>query len=119
GEITAMRAAGVPSRTVLYPVVVFPVAATAVAGGATIGVTPWALRETFVLLNKLLASRVTVDIQPRVFDEEFTNKNTILYVGDVNTDGPRRNFFMADVTPPEQRSAGLRDKAQGPRVTVA
>ena len=119
GEITAMRAAGVPSRTVLYPVLIFAVAATAVAGFASIRVTPWALRETFLLLNKLLASRVTVDIQPRVFDEEFANTNTILYVADVATDGRWRNIFMADVTPPEQREAGLRDKAIGPRVTVA
>src|SRR5262249_36871876 len=81
--------------------------------------TPWALRETFQLLNKLLASRVTVDIQPRIFDEEFANSNTILYVGDVSIDGRWRNIFMADVTPPEQRAAGLREQDQGPRVTVA
>ena len=55
-----MRAAGVPSRTVLYPVVVFAVAATVLAGLASIRVTPWALRESFLLLNKMLASRVTV-----------------------------------------------------------
>jgi len=30
-----------------------------------------------------------------------------------------RNIFLADLTPPEQRSIGLRDKAQGPRITVA
>src|SRR5690349_21151210 len=119
GEITAMRAAGVPSRTVMYPVMVFAILATCVAGLASVRLTPWALRETFQLLNKLLASRVTVDIQPRIFDEEFANTNTILYVGDVNTEGRWRNIFMADVTPPEQRAAGLRDKAQGPRVTVA
>jgi LPS export ABC transporter permease LptG/LPS export ABC transporter permease LptF len=119
GEITAMRAAGVPSRTVMYPVLIFAIAATCLAGWASIRMTPWALRETFLLLNKLLASRVTVDIQPRVFDEEFTNTNTILYVGDVNIEGRWRNIFMADVTPPEQRTAGLREKAEGPRVTVA
>jgi LPS export ABC transporter permease LptG/LPS export ABC transporter permease LptF len=119
GEITAMRAAGVPSRTVLYPVLLFAVLATCLAGFASIRLTPWALRETFQLLNKLLASRVTVDIQPRVFDEEFANTNTILYVGDVNTEGRWRNIFMADVTPPEQRQAGLREKAEGPRVTIS
>ena len=26
---------------------------------------------------------------------------------------------MADLTPPEQRSIGLRDKGEGPRITVA
>ena len=118
GEITAMRAAGVPSRVVLYPVLVFAIGCTALAGWASIRVTPWALRESFLLLNRLLASRVTVDIQPRVFDEDLT-PNTILYVGDVSAGGQWRNLFIADVTPPERRSAGLREKADGPRVTVA
>jgi LPS export ABC transporter permease LptG/LPS export ABC transporter permease LptF len=118
GEITAMRAAGVPSRTVIYPVLTFAVACTALTAYASIRVTPWALRETFLLLNRLLASRVAVDIQPRVFDENLT-PNTILYVGDVSAGGLWRNLFIADVTPPEQRSSGLREKADGPRVTVA
>ena len=62
---------------------------------------------------------MTAEIQPRVFEEQFPN--TILYVGDVKP-GPVvvwRNVFLADLTPPEQRSIGLREKAQGPRITVA
>src|SRR6266542_2904645 len=118
GEITAMRAAGVPSRIALYPVLVFAIACTGLAGWASIRATPWALRESFLLLNRLLASRVAVDIRPRVFDEELT-PNTILYVGDVSAGGLWRNLFIADVTPPERRSTGLREKADGPRVTVA
>src|SRR5579859_7183092 len=79
GEITAMRAAGVPSRVVLYPVLTFAILAMALAGWASVRLTPWALREEFFLLNRLIASRSTVVMQPRVFDEEFT-ANTILYV---------------------------------------
>jgi len=51
---------------------------------------------------------LTAEIQPRVFEEQFPN--TILYVGDVKP-GPVvvwRNVFLADLTPPEQRSIGLR-----------
>ncbi|HLY64492.1 MAG TPA: LptF/LptG family permease, partial [Chloroflexota bacterium] len=118
GEITAMRAAGVPSRTVIYPVLVFAILATALAGYASIKLTPWALREVFVLTTRLLATRATVDVTPRVFDEEFT-ANTILYVGDVNQGGRWRNVFMADVTPGDQRKSGLREKADGPLVTLA
>jgi LPS export ABC transporter permease LptG/LPS export ABC transporter permease LptF len=120
GEITAMRAAGVPSRVVLYPVLTFAVLSTALAGWASIRITPWAMRETYALVNRITASRLTVPIQPRVFDEDLT-PNTILYVGDVKP-GPVaqwRNVFIADITPPENRAAGLREKAEGPRVTVA
>ena len=54
-----------------------------------------------------------------MFDEDFPN--TILYVGDVRP-GPVtvwRAVFIADVTPPEQRTGGMRDKAEGPLITVA
>ena len=118
GEIIAMRAAGVSSRTVLYPVIAFALLATALASWASVRLTPWALRETYRVVNKVAASRLSVDIQPRVFEEQFTNSNTILYVGDVRL-GRWLNVFMADLTPPEQRSSGLREKAEGPLVTVA
>ena len=118
GEITAMRAAGVSSRVVMYPVLTFAILSMMLAGFASVKLTPWALRESFLLLNRLIASRGTVTVQPRVFDEEFT-QNTILYVGDVNNDGVWRNVFMADTTPPDQRASGMREKADGPLVTLA
>src|SRR5579864_656269 len=119
GEITAMRAAGVPSRVVISPVLTFALLATMVTGFSSLWVTPRAIRQTIALVDKLAAEQLTADIQPRVFDEQFPN--TILYVGDVKP-GPVtvwKNVFLADLTPPEQRSIGLRDKAQGPRITVA
>jgi LPS export ABC transporter permease LptG/LPS export ABC transporter permease LptF len=119
GEITAMRAAGVPSRVVISPVLTFALLATMVTGFSSLWVTPRAIRQTITLVDKLAAEQLTADIQPRVFDEQFPN--TILYVGDVKP-GPVtvwKNVFLADLTPPEQRSIGLRDKAQGPRITVA
>src|SRR5436190_22204022 len=60
GEITAMRAAGVSSRAVIPPVLAFALLATLLAGWASIRLTPWALRESFLLLNRLMASRVAV-----------------------------------------------------------
>src|SRR5579864_2900696 len=119
GEITAMRAAGVPSRVVISPVLTFALLATMVTGFSSLWVTPRAIRQTIALVDKLAAEQLTADIQPRVFDEQFPN--TILYVGDVKT-GPVtvwRNVFLADLTPPEQRSIGMRDQGQGPRITVA
>jgi LPS export ABC transporter permease LptF/LPS export ABC transporter permease LptG len=119
GEITAMRAAGVSSRAVIPPVLTFALLATLLAGAASLWLTPRAIRRSIDIQKKLEAEQLTADIQPRVFEEQFPN--TILYVGDVKP-GPVavwKNVFLADLTPPEQRSIGLRDKAQGPRITVA
>lgn len=119
GEITAMRAAGVSSRAVIAPVLTFAFLATLLTGVASLWLTPRAIRQSVAILSKLEAEQLTAEIQPRVFEEQFPN--TILYVGDVKP-GPVvvwRNVFLADLTPPEQRSIGLREKAQGPRITVA
>ncbi len=119
GEIIAMRAGGVSSRKVIAPVMLFALLATIITGTAALWLTPRALRRSTEIVNRVGAEQLTADIQPRVFDEQFTN--TILYVGDVKS-GPVavwRNVFLADLTPPEQRTIGLRDKAQGPRITIA
>jgi len=119
GEITAMRAGGVSSRAVVPPVLTFALLATVVTGLASLWLTPLAIRQSVNILNRLMAEQLSADIQPRVFDEQFPN--TILYVGDVKpgTVAVWRNVFLADLTPPEQRTIGLRDKAQGNRITVA
>ena len=119
GEITAMRAAGVSSRAVVAPVVTFALLATILTGLASLWLTPRAARQSVTIQDKLEAESLTADIQPRVFEEQFPNY--ILYVGDVKP-GPVavwKNVFLADLTPPEQRTIGLRDKAQGSRITVA
>ncbi|MFN7998750.1 MAG: LptF/LptG family permease [Bryobacteraceae bacterium] len=119
GEVTAMRAAGVSSRRVVPPVMAFALLAMIVSGLMTLRLTPLSVRVSKDLLDRLSASQVSADIQPRVFDEQFPN--TILYVGDVRP-GPVvlwRNVFLADLTPPEQRTGGMRDKADGPLITVA
>jgi LPS export ABC transporter permease LptG/LPS export ABC transporter permease LptF len=119
GEITAMRAAGLSSRRVVPPVMVFAFLAMVVSYAMTLRLTPLSVRESKDVLERLSASQVSADIQPRVFDEQFPN--TILYAGDVRP-GPVvvwRNVFLADLTPPEQRSSGMRDKADGPLITVA
>src|SRR5262245_31919639 len=119
GEITAMRAAGAPSQKVILPVMSFALLATIVAGASSIWLTPAAIREGVRIANKLVAEQLTAEIQPRVFAEQFPNK--ILYVENVKT-GPVvqwQNLFIADLTPPEQRQSGMREKADGPLITVA
>src|ERR1035438_951428 len=52
GEIIAMRAAGVPSRKVIAPVLTFAVVAMILAASASLWLTPWAARTTYRVLNR-------------------------------------------------------------------
>jgi LPS export ABC transporter permease LptG/LPS export ABC transporter permease LptF len=119
GEILGMRAAGIPTRRILYPVAVFALAAMAVAAMATLWLTPLSIRETYRVVNQLLAEQVTAEIKPRVFEESFPNK--VIYVGDVIPGQVVRwrHVFMADLTPPEQRNSGGREYGEQPRITIA
>src|SRR3954454_17919574 len=47
GEITALRAAGIPSRRVIAPVMFFAILATALTAEATLRWNPWSLREQY------------------------------------------------------------------------
>jgi LPS export ABC transporter permease LptG/LPS export ABC transporter permease LptF len=118
GEITAMRAAGVSSRKVIAPVLLFAALGMGLAGMASLRWTPLSIRESTRILNELAANQLSAEIQPRVFDEDFPN--TILYVGDVRPGNVTlwRNVFIADITPPDQRKTGVGAKADGPLITV-
>jgi LPS export ABC transporter permease LptF len=121
GEIIAMRAAGVSSRKVVAPVLFFAVLGVGLAGFASIRLTPLAARESARIFDEIAATQLSADIAPRVFDESFPNH--ILFIGDVKgTEGALaiwKHVFIADVTPPAQRASGLKEKADGPMVTVA
>jgi len=119
GEIVAMRAAGVSSRKVILPVLLFAGLGAILAGAASLRMSPYCLREATNITYELGRRSVTSEIKPRSFVEDFPNM--ILYVGDVRTGTPTvwRNVFLADVTPPDQRHQGMGAKADGPLVTVA
>jgi LPS export ABC transporter permease LptG/LPS export ABC transporter permease LptF len=119
GEITAMRAGGVSSRTVTPPVITFCLLATSIAGTASLWLTPLALRSNLKIVNQLYAEQLTADIQPRVFDESFPKK--VLYVGNVKTGSPTvwEQVFVADLTPPEERPQTGGKPMEGPQVTIA
>jgi len=119
GEITALRAAGIPSVRVARPIAVLAGFAMAVTAACTLWLTPWSIRETYRIINRLAAEQLTAEIQPRVFEEQFPN--TILFVGDVVA-GPVvrwKRIFLADITPPGQRKNEVREAGEGPRITVA
>jgi LPS export ABC transporter permease LptG/LPS export ABC transporter permease LptF len=119
GEITAMRAAGIPSYRILYPVGAFAAVGMAITAAASLWLTPISIRETYRIINRVAAAQLTADIQPRVFEEQFPN--TILYVGDV-IPGPTvrwKNVFLADLSPPDQKRTETGEAGEGPRITVA
>lgn len=119
GEIIAMRAAGVPSSKVVAPVLVFASLGVALAAYASLILTPMAASEKTRIMNQIKATQLSAEIEPRVFDEDFPNH--ILYIGDMKPGAIViwKPVFIADVTPPAKRASGLKDKADGPMVTVA
>lgn len=119
GEITAMRAAGVPSRKVIAPVLLLATLAMFVTASASLWLTPYATWKTYKILNQLVAAELTAEVQPRVFEEQFPNR--ILYIGDVIPGALTRwrNVFIADITPPEEQKKEDHDRGDSPRITVA
>jgi LPS export ABC transporter permease LptG/LPS export ABC transporter permease LptF len=119
GEITAMRAAGVPSRKVIGPVLTFDTLATIVTAEASLWLTPYSTWRTYKILNQLVAAELTAEVQPRVFEEQFPNR--IVYVSEVipGTLTRWRNVFIADLTPQDEQKKDDHDHGEGPRITVA
>ena len=119
-EITAMRASGLSSRRLLRPVLGFALLAMMITGAMSTWMTPFSIRQTYKMLNRLIAAQLTAEIQPRVFAEQFPD--TILYVGGV-VPGPVvrwRNVFLADISPPDKRKkTGSGQTGDGPRITTA
>jgi LPS export ABC transporter permease LptG/LPS export ABC transporter permease LptF len=122
-EMIAMRSAGVSSRIVVAPVLTFAFAAMLFSGAFAIWLNPLAIRAEYKILNTVAAAQLTADVEPRVFEDQFTNDNTVLYVNDVKSEnGPVAvwtGVFIADLTPPSERKTGLKPADPGPRVTVA
>jgi LPS export ABC transporter permease LptG/LPS export ABC transporter permease LptF len=118
-EIVALRAAGVPARTVLTPVLGFATLGIVLTAAASLWLTPWSIRETIRISNAIAATQLTAEIQPRVFEESFPNR--ILYVGDVIA-GPVvqwRQIFMADLRPPTERQSSAKESGDAPPITIA
>ena len=119
GEITAMRAAGIPGQRVAPPILLFGSLALLIAAAASLWLTPWTIRERYRIENLLIGNGLTSDVQPRVFEERFPN--SIVYVTDVTTGvtGLWKRIFLADITPPEERPPGSQERGDEPRITLA
>jgi LPS export ABC transporter permease LptG/LPS export ABC transporter permease LptF len=119
GEIVAMRAAGVPSRRVIPPALLFASFAMLVTATASLWLTPYSAWKTHKILNQLSAAELTSEVQQQVFDEGFPNK--VVYISEVIPGAVNRwrNVFIADTTPTEERKKTDHDRGDGPSVTVA
>ena len=122
GEITAMRAAGVPGRKAAPPILAVGFLAMLVTAAASLWLTPWSIGERFRIANQLAASQLTADVQPRIFAEQFPDR--LLYVGDVSNPGGGpvslwTRVFIADVTPLADRKPGQTDRGDTPLVKLA
>jgi LPS export ABC transporter permease LptG len=121
-EIIAMRSGGISSRIVAPPVIFFATLALLVSGACAVWLNPLAIRAEVKLQNKAGASQLTADVVPQVFQEQFTNDNTVLYVDDVVSGiGPAlwKRVFIADITPPSERKNGMKEQPVGPKITIA
>ncbi|MCU1327129.1 MAG: permease YjgP/YjgQ family protein, partial [Bryobacterales bacterium] len=121
-EMVAMRSGGVPTRAVVAPVITFAVLAMLISGLCAVWWAPLAIRSQYKLRNKVAGSLMTATVVPQVFQEQFTNDNTVLYVDDVKSGiGPTvwTGVFIADLTPATERKTGLKNLPTGPRITLA
>lgn len=121
GEIIAIRAAGIPTRVVIAPVMVFCLLGAIVSALVTTAVSPWAAREFQAASESMKISHASASVQPRVFIEEFPDK--VLYLRDVEPGNivEWRGIFLADTSAPERRGsvAGHQTGGAGPRITIA
>src|SRR5579862_2382541 len=100
-EITAMRASGIGVSTFVRIISIFVFAALALAMVNNVYWAPRSAAALDRLQDKLKASQVSFEVQPRVFYEGF--RNIVLYVQDATTTAGSamwRNVFLADITDP-------------------
>src|SRR5262245_49491130 len=62
GELVAMRAAGVPSRRVIGPVLLFAALGTVLTGFASLRFTPYCITRSTAIVNELMANQLTASI---------------------------------------------------------
>jgi LPS export ABC transporter permease LptG/LPS export ABC transporter permease LptF len=119
-EITAMRASGVSSATVVRPVLLLAFLAMVVTALSSLWLTPLSLHLETLAARNFAAAQLTGNIESRIFDEKFPK--TVLYVGDVETVGKQiiwHQVFIADVTPKEDLEKQGKNRGEGPRILVA
>src|SRR6185437_13787388 len=84
GELTAMRASGASSRSLLRPMLELAGAALALSLLITLWWAPAARQRLNLLTTQLASTQIASSIQPRVFFEPDNNPDWVIYTGDAN-----------------------------------
>ena len=93
-EIIALTALGIGRRRILLPVGVLALAGTLATLAMTLWLGPISLHTFRTLEADLIASQVSFQVQPRVFDERFPK--LVLYINDLSASGTQwHGVFLA------------------------
>ncbi|HEV1994908.1 MAG TPA: LPS export ABC transporter permease LptF, partial [Candidatus Acidoferrum sp.] len=94
-EIIALTALGIGRRRILLPVGVLALTGAILTFATTVWLGPLALRTFRSIQADLIASQISFQVQPRVFDERFPGM--VLYVNDVSASGTQwHGVFRAE-----------------------
>src|SRR5712671_3961346 len=94
-EIIALTALGIGRRRILLPVGVLAFTGAIATMLMTLWLGPVSLRTFRKLETDLIASQVSFQVQPRVFDERFPR--LVLYINDVSASGTQwHGVFLAE-----------------------
>jgi LPS export ABC transporter permease LptG/LPS export ABC transporter permease LptF len=101
-QITALRAGGVPIRTLLRPILLFGVAVGLLTGTLTLLVLPKTKDIIYNAKNRVSLTQATSQIQPRIFnggDDDFPN--VVFYIDDMAVGKQQwSRVFLADNSDP-------------------
>jgi len=99
-QITALRACGVPLRRILLPVLALGGCVLAVTAVLSVFILPSSNDVLHTLKDNISLRQVTSQVQPRVFNEEFSN--VVFYLDDIALDRQRwSRVFLADNSNPK------------------
>src|SRR3569623_16887 len=113
-EITAMRACGIGAVSFVRIVSIVSFTALGLGLVNTLYLAPHGAADLLRLEDRLKTSQAAVEIQPRVFYEDF--KNYVLYVQDARPAAGAavwRHVFLADLTQPANPNITTADQAIG------
>ncbi len=98
-QITALRACGVPLRTLLRPILGLGLLVGLLTALISLVVLPETNDRFFMLKDRISLRQATAQIQPRVFNEKY--RNLVIYLDDLATDRQHwSRVFLADNTDP-------------------
>jgi LPS export ABC transporter permease LptF/LPS export ABC transporter permease LptG len=105
-EIIALTSLGISRKRILLPVGVLAVLGAVLTLLMTIVLAPRSLRAFRDIEAQLIASQVSFQVQPRVFDERFPHM--VLYVNDVAASGIHwSGVFLVDTAPGSQSGSQI------------